>query len=297
MKYSDPALTIEEQFQLLVKNNLTITSEAAVKDTLISIGYFRLNNYMKYFKTGNRFIDGTVVEDIRDLYEFDKFLRISLFDAIADIEVAVKALINNSLACKYSSHWISNAAIFKPGFYNYHQEMITDITDYCKNNPEEQFIKKYKNSFNDPQLPPSWMLMEIMSFGKISMIYENILHTEDKVAVSAQLKTHDNILTSWLHCLTYIRNLCAHHAKILDRTLTIKPIMPLRKKNRFLKDAEELDTSKIYAVLCCLCYLLQSINPVSDFKENITNLMINNPQLKPAFMGFTPDWENESIWK
>lgn len=98
MKYTEPPLTIAEQLSLLQCNNLTIQDEHLARNVLESVGYFRLKNYMAYFKHEHRFRSGTLLEDIHRLYEFDKALRITLFDAIADIEVAVKALVNNSLA-------------------------------------------------------------------------------------------------------------------------------------------------------------------------------------------------------
>lgn len=73
MKYTDPALTIEEQLELLKSYKLAITDEDQVKHFLKVIGYFRLNNYMKYFKDGKQFIANTSIEDIAYLYEFDKF--------------------------------------------------------------------------------------------------------------------------------------------------------------------------------------------------------------------------------
>jgi abortive infection bacteriophage resistance protein len=197
------------------------------------------------------------------------FLRISLFESISDIEVSIKALLNNTLACKYGAHWIFEPRIFKPEFQVHHQALVVDITEYCKNNPEEHFIKRYRMKFDDPDLPPSWMVIEILSLGT----------------------------TSWLHCLTYIRNLCAHQAKVLDRTLTIRPVMPSRKKNRFLNDVEELDVSKIYSVLCCIQFLLQVVNPKSDFKNNIVNLLAANPQVDPTILGFTKNWSKEGIWQ
>ncbi|AXY75936.1 Abi family protein [Paraflavitalea soli] len=297
MKYTDPPLNIGEQLALLQHNNLTIDNVDTVRGVLTSVGYFRLNNYMKYFKKDNKFRNGTIIKDIQGLYEFDKVLRINLFDAIADIEVAIKALINNTLACKYGSHWLEIAEIFKPGFSYYHQSLLTEITEYCKNNPDEHFIKKYKQTYSDPVLPPSWMIMEVLSFGKVSMVYDGILNTDDRVSVSAYLKTHDNILSSWLHSFTYVRNLCAHHAKILDRNLTIKPTMPARKKNRFLLDVDELDVSKIYSVLCCIQYLLLTLKSNSGFKENIINLVSGNPVIKADALGFTSNWTQESIWK
>lgn len=297
MKYTEPPLTITEQLALLQHNNLTINNVDTVKEVLTAVGYFRLNNYMKYFKRDSKFRHGTNIEEIQELYEFDKQLRICLFEAIADIEIAIKALINNTLACKYGSHWIERSGIFKPTFFSYHQALITEIAHYCKNNPEEYFIKKYKQTYSEPELPPSWMIMEVLSFGKVSMIYDGILGTDDRVGIAAYLKMHDNILTSWLHSLTYIRNLCAHHAKILDRNLTIKPTMPARKKNRFLNDLEELDVSKIYSILCCIQYLLITIKPGSGFKETIHHLVSGNPVIKTTALGFTSNWVREEIWQ
>jgi len=297
MKYSDPALTIDQQLELLKSYKLVISNEEEAKRILRVIGYFRFNNYMKHFKDGDRFASNTSIEDILALYEFDKFMRISLFEAISDIEVSIKALLNNTLACKYGTHWITKTQMFKPEFQMHHQELVNDLKDYCKNNPEEQFVKRYKLKYDDPELPPSWMLIEVLSFGTISRLYDGLLLTEDRVSISSTLRTHDNILTSWLHCLTYVRNLCAHQAKILGRTLTIRPVMPSRKKNRFLNDVEELDVSKIYSILCCVQFLLQEVNRDLNFRNNIVNLIDANPQIDPALLGFTRNWRKEQIWQ
>lgn len=64
MKYTDAALTIEEQLELLRSYKLAINDEDQVKHFLKVIGYFRLNNYMKHFKDGKQFIANTSIEDI-----------------------------------------------------------------------------------------------------------------------------------------------------------------------------------------------------------------------------------------
>ncbi|WP_349293799.1 Abi family protein [Marinobacter sp. M3C] len=40
------------------------------------------------------------------------------------------------------------------------------------------------------------------------------------------------LLQSWLHTLTIVRNICAHHARLWNRELGIKPELP--KKASFL---------------------------------------------------------------
>jgi abortive infection bacteriophage resistance protein len=61
-------------------------------------------------------------------------------------------------------------------------------------------------------------------------------------------------------------------------------------------DFDELDVSKIYTVLCCVQYLLNTINVNSDFKRNIIQLIDSNQFIDLASLGFTTHWREESIW-
>ena len=47
------------------------------------------------------------------------------------------------------------------------------------------------------------------------------------------------VLKSWLHTLTYVRNLCAHHARLWDKVLQISPRLPERKNWQRMRGLEK----------------------------------------------------------
>ena len=53
----------------------------------------------------------------------------------------------------------------------------------------------------------------------------------------------EKILSLRVHTLVYIRNLCAHHSRIWDRTLAIKPRVPNR-----LAEWKEISNSKTFCL-------------------------------------------------
>ena len=60
------------------------------------------------------------------------------------------------------------------------------------------------------------MVTEVMSFGSLSRGYKGLKH-EDKRIISDKFELHHRQLTSWLHTLTYIRNVCSHHGRLWNR--------------------------------------------------------------------------------
>jgi len=60
-------------------------------------GFF-MSKYRKPFRQNEeRYIDGTSFEQILDVYIFDRKLRILIFDAIEQIEIACRNIITSSM--------------------------------------------------------------------------------------------------------------------------------------------------------------------------------------------------------
>jgi abortive infection bacteriophage resistance protein len=49
----------------------------------------------------------------------------------------------------------------------------------------------------------------------------------DKFGLSHQM------LSFWLHSISYIRNICAHHSRLWNRVCTIKPTIPNAQRREF----------------------------------------------------------------
>lgn len=52
---------------------------------------------------------------------------------------------------------------------------------------------------------------------------------KDKKIIAEGFDLFAPLLESWLHTLTVIRNICAHHARLWNRELGIKPASPTQK--------------------------------------------------------------------
>ena len=53
----------------------------------------------------------------------------------------------------------------------------------------------------------------------------------------------------------------------------------------------------LYAQLCYITYLLNSIEPQNTFTADIKALLSKYPMVAPTEMGFVKNWQNEPLWK
>ncbi len=101
MKYTKPALTLEEQADLLLNRGMAGDRNIMIA-RLRTVGYYRLSGYWFPFrKTDESFKEGTSFETVWNRYAFDRRLRLLVMDAIERIEVAVRS----ELAHYHSLHF------------------------------------------------------------------------------------------------------------------------------------------------------------------------------------------------
>jgi abortive infection bacteriophage resistance protein len=141
------------------------------------------------------------------------------------------------------------------------------------------------------------MTFEVISMGLLSRIYRDLKLSDAKKEIARHFKLPKaEVLESWMHSVTYVRNICAHHGRFWNRSLTIKPELLRKASNDFPKNISPTNT-KIYPFLCCLLYLLRTINPDTKFATNLQQLFAEYPNVPQQSMGFPIDWQNETFWK
>jgi abortive infection bacteriophage resistance protein len=104
------------------------------------------------------------------------------------------------------------------------------------------------------------------------------------------------VFISWLHGLVYIRNVCAHHARLWNRLLGIQPLFPRRTQHSWIS-TKGLNNKRMYYVLSIILYFLNTINPNHTFKQKLENLFAKYPNVDRQAMGFPADWQYESLWQ
>lgn len=82
MKYEKPALTFDEQLELITGRGLAIADPDRTLRWLQNVSYYRLSAYFLPFRDRERFKSGATFDLVAGLYIFDRKLRLILLDAI-----------------------------------------------------------------------------------------------------------------------------------------------------------------------------------------------------------------------
>lgn len=87
--------------------------------------------------------------------------------------------------------------------------------------------------------------------------------------------------------------MCAHHARLWNKTLGYKPIVP---KNDDAWSYVRFHNNKTFAILSILNYLLIRIAPDTRWKNRLVALLDEYPQIDTNRMGFPTDWQSDPLW-
>ncbi len=298
--YSKPPLNVDDQIKLLISRGLVIKDQNFAKHILSNISYYRLSNYFYHYwedKITHKFYSGVTLEDVVEVYNFDKEIREVCFKAIEVIEISMRAKLSLFLSQKYSSNWFcnENLAENKENF----NKIIGEIKD-LSHNTKEQFVRDHFAKYKDEYLP-SWKLMEITSLGLLSRIYGNIKSSlSEKKAIAKSLALPNHLfLVGWLKSISNIRNICAHHSRLWDKTLSTPIKIPHKLNKLWISQKTQINVknNKLYIALCCIKYLLNNIEPNNVFADDVVKIIEKYPNIDLAKMNFPEGWQEDKFWK
>ena len=296
MRFDKPPLTFEQQADLLLARGLVADRPALIK-RLEVVNYYRLSGYLYPFrKTDDSLKDGTTLEAVWRLYVFDRQLRLLTMDAIERVEVSVRTQLSYHLAHKHGAFAYLDSAKM-PGISNVeHQKWIDELESEMKRS-KEPFIAHFFEKYGDVHsMPPIWMLVEIMSFGKILTLFRAV-DRDIRQSISGILGVSDEVLLSWLIALNGIRNVCAHHGRLWNRELGYRPKIPREKKYPQWHRPIAITQDKVFAVLTILRYLLRITAPTSRWDGRLRALLSEYSDVPVRMMGFPENWEGSTLWK
>lgn len=296
ISFTKTANSYAEQLQKLKDRGLKIDSDKKVLHLLQKLSYFRLSGYwyplLKEPKSLHQFKEGANFQTAFELYRFDRDLRSFVLKEIEKIEIAVRAQLIYEFSHNRNAFWLSDASNFKDA---YKHGKTLDKLIYEFNRSDEEYLKAFIDKYTDP-LPPCWMILEITSLGALSNIYANLKSLRPKRNVADAFGLDETTFASWLHCFTYIRNLCAHHSRLWNREIQVRPTIPPNPRLTWLRNTE-FTNDKTYCVLSMMLYLLQSIDVKHQFIFRLRVLLSKYPCVDLSAMGFPKNWQKEPLWK
>lgn len=290
MHYNKPALTFDQQLDLLQQRGLAVDDPDRALHWLRNISYYRLSAYCLPLKDGDAFRPGTRFDDVAGLYIFDRKLRLLVLDAIERIEVAVKTAITYEIGHVYGPFGHTDAANFSPRFD--HGRFMTELVAE-ERRAHETFSTHFRGKYTSESHLPVWMATELLSFGTVSRLYK-VLAPDLKQRIASAYGVDEQFLASWLHALTYLRNVCAHHKRLWNRQFAIKPRFPSRS---LAWPHQVPDNGRLYGMLVVLQHMLNVVSPRCHWKPRLFSLFDAHPAIPLPDMRIPADWRIRITWR
>lgn len=294
MQFSKPPKTFDEQLDLLVARGMVVDDPDRAERYLSHLNYYRLAAYWLPFEQDHpthRFKPNTRFNTVLEHYIFDRELRLLVMDAIERVEVSLRTRWAYHLSHTYGPHVHLDAAIHKQGRWS-HQDNVAALQEVVRRS-SEVFIRHFDGY--DEELPPLWAVCEIMTLGQLSKWYANLRYSRDRNAIAAVYGLDEVNLVSFLHHLSTVRNLCAHHSRLWNREFAFAWKRPLRKPADLHLNFHA-DGKRLYNTLVMLAYLMDMINP-HGWKQRLNQLFTKHPEVSSRPMGFPDDWRDRPIWR
>jgi abortive infection bacteriophage resistance protein len=309
--------TFDEQVALLQERGMIITEPAQAGMHLTRHGYYRLSGYwypMRQQGPGilrrngvgidapcrrDHFLPDARFTDVAALYVWDKKLRLMLLDAIERLEIGVRvALAYECGKVDKFLHCMPELMGIAPGgmkayaaFFAKHAALET--------RSKEGFMKHFERKYGGEI--PIWVAVELWEFGVIVQFY-SLLETSLRYQVSSRFDIKPDTFGSWLKTIGYLRNVCAHHARLWNRELVEIPAKPGHAECPEVDHAfasAQGTNSKLYPTLCLTAALLRKLQPKTTWHQRLAahlHKFPTAPHYHLSDMGIPPGWDGQAVW-
>lgn len=321
IQYSKPHLSLDNQLRLLQERGIKVTDQAKALSYMQRIGYYRLSAYWYPFRESttalsngksitkvlDNFKNGTLFSHAVDLYVFDKKLRLLLLDVLERIEVNLRVDIAHHLGAKdpcahmkpdllhgdFTKKIMHNGKTKYQKWQERHQKAIDDSN--------EEFVQHFRNKYSGDL--PIWIAVELWDFGLLSTFFQGMKVADKQVIAAKYNIPRWELLESWLHSMNYIRNVCAHHSRIWNRSLTRQPKFPRKNEIPPLDHIalNPYSQSRVYGVIAIMQYMLSIINPTSSWGNRLREHCNSFPEFNDIVTltnaGFPNKWEKLPLFQ
>lgn len=225
---------------------------------------------------------------------FDRELRLLVLDAIERVEISVRTQWAYHFSHQYGPHGYLEHQHFKQDRHGWHHgEQLQRFAQEAAHSKEDFIVHLLRQYEED--LPPLWAAVEIMSLGHLSKWIANLKHGKDRNRIARTYGMDETILVSFLHHLSIVRNLCAHHSRLWNREFTFTFRLPKRTPVPVAPVINWRAKRKLYNTLAMMTWFLDCICLEHHFRQRLTNL-IGKHGIDTSAMGFPENWRELGFW-
>lgn len=281
--YTKPHADPKDWVRHLRAKGLVIARPNVAAKKIELIGYERLRIYFisrrNVAAPGKPFRANTTYADIIQIYKCDARLRHIVFEACGAFELAFRNSMSEVLTSLHGSHPQAEAAAFaSAGARADANRMLGEIF----NNSRDPRARHYRAQYSRPPLPPLWTMKEFMTFGSSVRFYKALASPiRTTIAAEFGLPSYP-MMTQWLECLVDLRNICAHHDRLWNRTFQKQP----QRLRAASVPAAATPLQKLKAILECLDYMLNQRGIPSHSTAEVEKVLRRYSQIQLAEAGF-----------
>lgn len=221
--------THNKQLKILRRRGLFVPATGNPKRILEKVNYYNLiNGYKELFigtpataTTEEQYKSGAKFSEIYALYNFDNELKMILLKRILRIEKNIKSEIAYFFSEAYGHDnylKMDNFDLFPHTHSCYNErlknviKLLSSIQNDISNQLRNPSIKHY---ITEHGYIPLWVLINILTFGRVSHFYEYMKPIErNKIARIYGIR--DNELINLIKILSLCRNKCAHDERLYN---------------------------------------------------------------------------------
>lgn len=270
----------KEQIEIFKSRNMIFQDEAKAEITLVKVPYYKIKEFARPYCKINKEKDvkidyqQTKFEHVLSRYYQDKNLRIQLLHLLEEIEVALKTLTaytlskdgNGGYAYLKFDKWCDKNEYCKHYLKLKEYELKKDIKKALSSRRDSEINEKKKIDKNE--FPPVWLGVVLLTFGQLVNLIQ-LMSTRHKNYISDKFNCSNKELISWLKCINYIRNICAHNSNFIDIKLKTRPHIKDEWKSNLHKvraNSKELYSDRIALPIMIMNHMIKAINQKYQMK-------------------------------
>lgn len=290
-------LSVQDQIALLRQRGMHVSIDGSAEQLLSTIAYYRLSGYWYLYRQPDpdgqgrrlsRFVAGATLSNVKDLYDFDRRLKLLILSGIERIEVALRARLGHILG-SHGALCYEDALTFRPTFLHADWLDLAHQRVARARRRNDEVVLHHDAHYGG--LIPIWVLTDMLDFADLSKLYQamfaedqrqidqyfNVTPSPDASRSSNRRWASNPPLANWLENLTVVRNICAHHGRLWNRQLPPVGTSPRVRHLGVFDDIPESlhQVERVHGTISIITHLMKTIAPQSGWSAEVDSLITN----------------------